>query len=391
MSRSRLGILRSREPLRIGFLPESDCAPIVYAYEAGLFAKYELDVELRRQTGWAGVRDKVIHGELDAAHAPATLPFLANLDVDSDQGECVAGLVLNLQGNAITLSRQLWEQGVRDAVTLREKIYKGWGKRTYTFGIAFPFTSQDFLLRQWLRTGGIIPDVEVRLVLISPAQMFPTLKLGYIDGYCVGEPWTSVAVQAGIGVCVATSAELAPLHPEKVIMVRQSYSAGRADEHERLLAAVLEACTFCDRPENLPLLSEMLAQPQYVNAPAECLKAGLVAPLETNDNLGGRLFDLNIFHRHHANEPTDDKAAWVMKHLSGLLKEKFARRHASSRVPVLKNAFRHDIYERAMTLLSHENRQLAAEVKVYETQVQPRPEILTTPFLGTRSGAAGPG
>jgi ABC-type nitrate/sulfonate/bicarbonate transport system substrate-binding protein len=376
--------------LRIGFLPVSDCAPVVYAYEAGLFAKYELDVELRRETGWASIRDKVINGELDAAHAPAALPFLANLGLGSDQCECVTGLVLNLQGNAITLSRQLWEQGVRDAATLRETIYRRWGKQTYTFGIACPLASQEFLLRQWLRTGGIVPEAEVRLVVISPTQMFPMLKLGYIDGYCVDEPWTSVAVQAGAGVCVATSAELAPLHPEKVIMVRQSYSAGRAEEHERLLAAVLEACAFCDRPENHTLLSEMLAQPHYVNAPADCLEAGLAGPLESGGHGGEKLFDLNIFHRHHANEPTDDKAAWVMKHLKELLEEKFARQHASSRVPVLKNVFRCSIHERARKLLSRVEKQIAAEVESYETLVKRRRETLTAPFSGARPEAAGP-
>lgn len=242
-------------------MPVSDCAPVVYAQEAGLFAKYELEVELRRETSWANIRDKVINGDLDAAHAPSSLPFLANLGLESDQCACVTGLVLNLQGNAITLSRELWERGVRDATGLREQVYKSWGKRTFTFGVVFPFTSQDFLLRKWLRLGGIVPEVEVRLVVIPPAQMFPTLKLGYIDGFCVGEPWTSVSVEAGVGVCVATSAELAPLHPEKVLMVRQSFSIGRAEEHERLLAALLEACAFCDNPQNRPMLSKSWPSP----------------------------------------------------------------------------------------------------------------------------------
>src|SRR4029077_20609990 len=103
---------------------------------------------------------------------------------------------------------------------------------------------------------GIIPGVEIRLVTIPPAQMFPTLTLGYIDGYCVSEPWNSIAVQAGVGVCVATSADLAPFHPEKVLMVRQSFAAGRPEEHERLLAASLEACAFCAQPANRTLLSE---------------------------------------------------------------------------------------------------------------------------------------
>jgi ABC-type nitrate/sulfonate/bicarbonate transport system substrate-binding protein len=347
----------------VGFLPVSDCAPLVYACEAGLFEKYELEVQLRRETNWAGIRDKVIYGELDAAHAPATLPFLANLGLESDPCACVSGMVLSLQGNTITISRQLWEQGVQDAETLREQIYKRWGKRTYTFGVVFSFSPQELLLRRWLKSAGIVPEADVRIVAIPPDQMFPTLKLGYIDGYCVGEPWASVAVQAGVGVCVATSAELAPLHPEKVLMVRQSFAIGRADEHERLLAALLEACAFCDLARNRSLVSEMLAHPQYVNAPAECVKAGLAGPFESANRGIESLLDLAIFHRHNANEPSDDKAVWLINELHELLRQNVFIRRNFSRTPVLQNVFRRDIFERAKAALLEQTKQLDNEAE----------------------------
>ena len=347
MSRARLEVLKRKEPLRIGFLPVSDCAPLVYASEASLFEKYDLEVQLQRETSWVSLRDKVINGDLDAAHAPATLPFLANLGLESDPCACVSGMVLSLQGNAITISRRLWDQGVRSAEALRERIYKDWGKRTYTFGVVFSYSSQELLLRQWLKSAGIVPEVEVRIVAVPSPQMFPTLKLGYIDGYCVGEPWTSVAVQAGAGVCVATSADLAPLHPEKVLMVRQSFAMGRADEHERLLTALLEACAFCDQPQNRPLLSEMLAHPQYVNAPIECVQAGLVGPFDLGERRLQDSSDLTTFYDHDANEPTDEKARWIMDGLYELLRQTLFKNKALGHAPVLKNIFRRDIFERA--------------------------------------------
>ena len=361
MSRARLEVLKRKEPLRIGFLPVTDCAPLVYASESGLFEKYDLEVQLQRESSWVSLRDKVIFGDLDAAHAPATLPFLANLGLESDPCACVSGMVLSLQGNAITLSRRLWDQGVRSAATLRERIYKDWGKRTYTFGVVSSFSSQELLLRQWLKSAGIVPETEVRIVAVPSSQMFPTLKLGYIDGYCVGEPWTSVAVQAGVGVCVATSADLAPLHPEKVLMVRQSFAAGRAEEHERLLAALLEACAFCDVPQNRPLLSEMLAYPQYVNAPTECVKAGLVGPFQMGDRKVEGLSDLAIFHEHDANEPTDQKARWIMDGLYELLQQSLFKNKALGHAPVLKNIFRHDTFERAKAALLDPCGQLVAQ------------------------------
>lgn len=367
MSRSKPGILRRREPLRIGFSPVKDCAPLVYAHEAGLFAKYDLEVELRRGTSWGDIREQVIYGELDGAHAPATLPFLSNLGLESEPCDCIAGLVLSLQGITITLSRGLWERGVRDAETLREEIYRGWGKKTYTFGVALPFTTERFLLGRWLKSGGIVPQVEVRLLALPPWQMFPTLRLGYIDGYCVGEPWGALAVQAGEGFCVATSAELAPLHPEKVLMVRQSFATGRPEEHERLLAALLEACACCDSPQNRGLISDMLADASYVNAPADCLSAGLVSPLAPGREHDESLAELTIFHRHHANEPTDQKAAWVMGLLYEFLEQSSQGRGTHTRAPVLKNVFRRDIFERAQALIPGEAKRTREEAEICES------------------------
>lgn len=350
MSRARLQILRRKDPLRIGYLPVSDCAPLVYAHESGLYDKYDLEVHLQRETSWANVRDKVIQGELDAAHAPATLPFLANLGIESDPCACVSGLVLSLQGNAIVLSRKLWDEGVRDAAGLRERIYRSWGKRTFTLGVVFSLSSQEILLRRWLTSAGIVPDVEIRIVAIPPAQMYPTLKLGYIDGYCVGEPWTALAVQAGAGVCIATSAELAPLHPEKVLMVRQSFAVGRAGEHERLIAALLESCAFCDAPTNRPLLGELLSHSQYVNAPSECVQAGLPRAFGATGIPGEASSGTSIFSRYNANEPGDDKALWIIERLYELFHVDSFRMKTRGRAPVLKNIFRKDIFERARTV-----------------------------------------
>jgi ABC-type nitrate/sulfonate/bicarbonate transport system substrate-binding protein len=355
-------------PLQVGFIPVADCAPLVFACESGLFQKYELKVELRRETRWSTIRDKVIYGELDAAQAPATLPFITNLGLDSDQCACVAGLVLSLQGNAITISRHLWDEGVRDALTLRDLIYRNWGKRTYTFGIVFPHSSQYFLLRRWFKIGGIVPDVEVRIVVLPPAQMFPTLKLGYIDGYCVGEPWTSLAVEAGEGACVATSADLAPLHPEKVLMVRRDFADERAREHERLIAALIEACAFCDRPENHRLLSEILAEPRYVNAPTECLRGDSATPSDPKNSSGGR--NLSIFHAHNANEPTDDKAAWVVGQLYETMEQSILKIPHTGRTPMLKNIFRRDIFNRARVTISDQTEALEEEAQNYEASVK---------------------
>ncbi len=338
---------RRRTPLRVGFLSENDCAPLVWAQEFGLFKQYGFSVELQSQASWKHVHNKIIQGQLDAAQAPATLPFLINLGLTPEQRECVSGLVLSLQGNALTVSRELWRLGVRDAATLRQRIFEDRNRKRYTFGITCPLSAAYALLCQWLKAVDGPPFTEVRIEPVPAEQLFPLLKLGYLDGYCAGEPWTSVALQAGVGACLATSADLAPLHPEKVLMVQQDFAVRRAEEHERLIAALLHACLLCEQPDNRRTLCELLAQPKYVNAPRECLEPGLIGPFRTEKAGVPSLCGLNMFHRCRANAPTRAKADWVTGKLFEFLR--WTRRPAG-----LSHVFRPDIYERACRWLPKE-------------------------------------
>jgi ABC-type nitrate/sulfonate/bicarbonate transport system substrate-binding protein len=343
---SLLSVVKRHGALRVGFLPEADCAPVIVAQEYGLFDRYGLTVELQSQASWRHIHNKLHQGLLDAAHAPATLPFLMTLGLTPEKNACVAGLVLSLQGNAITVSRALSRLGVRDAETMGALVCEERGRRTYTFGVAYPLSPQYFLLCRWLNAANIPPHV-VRIDSSPTEQMFPLLKLGYLDGYCAGEPWITVAAEAGAGECVATSAQMAPLHPEKVLMARTDFAEDRADEHERLIAALIEACYLCDQPENRPLLCQLLAQPRYVNAPADCLEASLVGPFGTKDSPVHALHGLNIFHRARANEPSAAKAAWLTSGLYEFLR-------CGPRPAGLNGIFRPDIYRRALRLVPRE-------------------------------------
>src|SRR3954469_18774427 len=137
-------VLRHGRPLWVGFVALSDCAPLVMAHELGLFESFGLQVRLRREPGWATIRDKVLQGELDAAQAPAGVVFAATLGLGCVPAPCVTGLVLNLHGNAITLSERLWTLGVRDGATLRQHVQQ-YGP--VTLGVAFQCSSHNFLLR----------------------------------------------------------------------------------------------------------------------------------------------------------------------------------------------------------------------------------------------------
>jgi two-component system, oxyanion-binding sensor len=351
MSRTRVRLSSGKGPLQLGFVPLSDCAPLVYGLESGLYSRHGLEVQLRRETRWSDIRDKIVSGDLDAAQAPATLPFITNLGLDSDPFACVSALVLSLEGCGIVVSKQLWDEGLNNASALRDCIYRNWRKRTFTFAITSLYSPEHLILRHWLNSAGIVPDTEIRLVVIPPDQLFPTLKLGYIDGFCAGEPWISVTVTAGIAKCIVNSGELVSRHPSKVLIVRQSYAAGRPEEHEHLVAALIEACAFCNQHQNQTFLAEMLAPANYVNAQAEFVRAGLPGT-QTPNASQAQSSQTSIFSTADANDPSDAKAEWIITSLYDILGKGMAKFSAQGRSPVLKNIFRTDIYARAKALTS---------------------------------------
>ena len=336
---------RGLRSLQVGFVPLIDCAPLVMAQELGLFAKHGLAVTLSREVGWATLSDKIIYGKLDAAHSLAALPFAATLGLGSIRCECLTGLVLNLHGNAITLSNELWNRGVRDAKSLKLEIDRERGRRTYTFGVVYSYSSHNFLLRQWLTNAGINPDKDVRIVVVPPPSMVSNLKSGNLDGYCVGEPWSSVAVNAGIGWVAATSAQLSPLHPEKVLMVRRRFADEREGEHLALIAALYEACNYCDQPSNQTRMIEALAKPQYLNVPAEILRGSMIGPFDFGHGRSEVVPNFTLFHRYDANEPNNEKAAWILRQLisTGAIKDR-----SVSGTDILSKVFRSDIFQQAI-------------------------------------------
>jgi ABC-type nitrate/sulfonate/bicarbonate transport system substrate-binding protein len=330
---------RHRQILRLGYVPLCDCAPLVMARELGLFEKHGLRVELCREVGWATIRDRIFYGELDAAHALAAMPMIASAGIGSVQVQCVTGLVINLHGNAITLSERLWTAGVEAGITLRQAEE---GRREpFVFGIPQWFSAHHFVLLEWLASANLKRDVQ--LVVVPPPQMPANLKNGHLDGYCVGEPWNSVAVFARSGWCVATSAEIAPRHPEKVLMVRREFAESRREEHECLIAALIEACRFCQAPQNRERVIETLSGTEYLDAPVRAIRNGMGGQFDFGHGRIEKVSSFNVFAGDDTNVPDARKAAWLLDRLTEVLPDpgSLDRKRAAE-------CFRPDIYQRSL-------------------------------------------
>lgn len=300
------------QPVRIGFIPLADCAPLLVAREQGLFRRHGVRVELSCEVGWATIREKLLYGQVDAAHAIAGLALAMRLGLSTPPSRVVAPFVFNLHGNAITLSRDLWNRGVRDASSLK-KLIRSSSSRRFTFGMVSRYSSHYFMLRSWLRAGGVNVDEDVRIVALPPTQMAANLAAGLIDGYCVGEPWNSIAVERGIGWIAATSEQLLPGHPEKVLLTTETFIERHQDETRAIIAALHEACAFCDIKENRKEVARILADSGYFAGNEEMLQRSLVGPLVLGTGQTADVGAFHIFHRREANEPTSERGRWLLE------------------------------------------------------------------------------
>jgi bicarbonate transport system ATP-binding protein len=304
--------------LEIGFVPLTACAPVAIAKEKGFFTKHGLDeVNLVRESSWRGIVDGIVGGYFDAAQMPSGMPVWLTLGGNDNKPlPVVTSLTMTRNGNAITLSRHFYNQGVQTLADFKKYLKKTRDKQ-HIMGVVHPSSMHNLLLRYWLAAGGIDPDTDVRIQTIPPAQMVVDLQNGSIDGYCVGEPWNFRAVQEGIGFTIATDLEVWLGHPGKVLGVREDWAAAYPNTFIALTKALLEACYYCSLPENIEEIRQILARKDYVSTAIEYIQ------IQDPNNLTCSLEHPMHEYAHHQfyaqsaiNRPSRTEQIWIMTQLA---------------------------------------------------------------------------
>ncbi|MEO5914371.1 MAG: CmpA/NrtA family ABC transporter substrate-binding protein [Luteolibacter sp.] len=301
--------------LRFGYVPLVDCAPIAVALETGIFDRHGLNVALSRELGWASVRDKIIYGHLDAAQSIAGIALALGLGINEMRCEVAVPMILNLHGNAITLSTQIGMDKIGRGEGLRGFLTHCWKKeRPFTLAVTHRYSSHFTLLKTWLARHGVISPEHVEIIFLPPSLMPRQLKAGHIDGFCVGEPWNSESIISGTGWCPVTSAEIARGHPEKILLLSGNFLREEKEKSIMLVAALIEACQLCQSPEFREDLISILALKAYTGASPEVLRNSL-GPIFNNgvDRVSASGF--HVFHGDSMNRPSMDKASWVLSEL----------------------------------------------------------------------------
>lgn len=341
-------------PIRAAFLPLTDSAVLVAAREKGFAEEAGIALELVRTESWATLRDRLVYGQVHAAHLLAPLAVAVRLGLSQQPAALAAPFKLNVNGNAAVMSPDFAAALEPDlAARLSDPLGTahdfaaavGLYRRKPVVGVVHRFSSHALMLRYWLASAGLDPDRDIVLRVLPPSLMVEAMRLGEIDGFIAGDPWPAAAVEEGLAETVAIGARIWQRGVEKVLAFRAGWLEDNADSVDRLLVALTRAAEWCDTPAHRGELAELLSQPAYVGQPAALMERSLAgkvvprkgaAPIEVEDFL--------IFSREAAGFPWRSQALWIYSQLVrwGQIGPDAERQAAAGAV------FRSDIYRRAL-------------------------------------------
>ena len=311
------------EHLTIGFLPLVDaCLPILAA-EHGFAAGEGLELSFVRDVSWATALDRLLYGHSDAAHLLAPLAIATTLGRGRPAQSLAAPFVLGLNGNAITFSPELAAavdapkgklgdpNAIGGALAIEAKRRASAGRKL-RFGVVHRYSSHNYMLRYWLAASGVAPDFDVEIATVAPPFVADALENGEIDGTCVGEPWSSVAVERGVGRIVLATAQIWRRGVEKVLALRESRLEQRRPAIEALIRAMRKAGAHFADPANWQANAAILAAPRYLDASAELVLRAISDRLVLECGQPPIHYsDFMFQHREAANFPWVSQAEWL--------------------------------------------------------------------------------
>jgi nitrate/nitrite transport system substrate-binding protein len=331
--------------VKIGFIPLTDCSSVVMASVMDFGKKYGIKIVPSKEASWASVRDKLVNGELDAAHVLYGLIYGVQLGIGGPKKDMAILMNLNHNGQAITLSKKLHEKGVKDGASLKALMDKE--KREYTFAHTFPTGTHAMWIYYWLAAHGINPFTDVKTITVPPPQMVANMRVGNMDGYCVGEPWNNRAIVDGIGFTAETTQAIWKDHPEKTLGTRAEFVDRYPNTARAMTAAIIDAGRWIDSSlSNRQKTAETVSDRAYVNTDKDVILARM---LGRYDNGIGKTWDepdyMKFYNDGLVTYPFLSDGMWFLtQHRRwGLLKED------PDYLAIAKKVNRIDIYKQAAT------------------------------------------
>ena len=298
--------------MRFGMIALTDCSPIVIAHEKGLFKKYGIESTVAKGANWAAIRDSLSSGDNQGTHMLVGMPIASTMGLlGSPKKPMIIPWLLNRNGQSISLKKSLLGKVQGDPKALKPHVdkAKSFGE-PLTFAMTFPPGTHAMWMRYYLAAGGINPDKDVSLITIPPAQMIANMKIGKMDGFCVGEPWNARLIADGIGFTSVSTQDIWKDHVEKVC----AFTAEFADKNPKTVKAVLkalhESSVWLDEMGNRPEQCEIVGRPTYINCDKDIILGRLQGHFDYGDGRKKEDEFYMHFSKRNCNYPQPKFAKW---------------------------------------------------------------------------------
>lgn len=349
--------MKSEPTISAGFLPLTDCMLLVAAYEKGFAKGQGINLKLSKEISWANIRDHMALGHYDAAHMLAPMPIAFNAGLMPFSEAVIAPMALGLGGNAVTISTKIWcDMRKYEPSALGDPLQNGHAlkrlideckaadKPKLRLGVVHAFSGHNLELRYWLSACGINPEADIEIIIVPPPFMPEALELGKIDGYCVGEPWNTVAVENNTGCIVTTKSAIWHSSPEKVLGVQASWAEKNPGTLTALLRALHESSKWCSISENHNELAQILSKEKYLDVSEGIVSKALSGEISLNEDNRFSTGDFFLPFERAATFPWQSHALWFYSQMVrwGLIE------HTKENEQIAKQAYRPDIYRSAL-------------------------------------------
>lgn len=338
--------------MKFGMIALTDCSSIVVAHEKGLFKKYGVNSTVSKGASWAAIRDSLTNGDIQATHMLLGMPIASTMGLGgAPKKPMIVPWIINRNGQAITLSNTFKGKVADDPKALKPFVDEAKAKgNPLTFAMTFPPGTHAMWMRYYLAAGGINPGdaagagADVSLITVPPPQMVANMKVGKMDGFCVGEPWNAKTIAEEIGYTSIATQGIWKDHPEKVCSFTEEFAAKNPKTVKAVLKALHEASVWLDKMENREEQAGIVSEATYINCPPETILGRLQGKYNMGD--GRKIKDPNymIFSDRNCNYPQAKYAKWW---LTQLRRWGFTA-GAPDYEGVARQVMRSDIYEEAM-------------------------------------------
>ena len=300
--------------MKFGMIALTDCSPIVIAHEKGLFKKYGIESTVAKQASWAAVRDALSNSDIQGTHMLIGMPIASTMGLlGSPKKPMVIPWLLNRNGQSISLAKAYSGKVKDDPKALKPFVDAANKKKEpLTFAMTFPPGTHAMWTRYYLGAGGINPDKDISLITVPPAQMVANMRIGKMDGFCVGEPWNARVIADGIGFTSLNTQDIWKDHPEKVCAFTGEFAEKNPKTVKAVLKALHEASVWLDKLENRPEQAKIVSAATYINCPPETILGRMLGKYDFGDGRTKEDPNYMIFHDRNCNYPQLKYAKWFL-------------------------------------------------------------------------------